>query len=98
MHLSLHSAVQYRLPERLRLHIAQSVTLKASTHVQGTVGLDHTPCSCSRLRFLIDCTLPSRTTHAHKADVFEVSIFFPHTLYIPASPFFSPLPYQGRAL
>jgi ribonuclease-3 len=30
-------AVQYRLPERLRLHIAQSVTLKASTHVQADV-------------------------------------------------------------
>ncbi|KAI0307051.1 ribonuclease III domain-containing protein [Multifurca ochricompacta] len=27
-------AVQYKLLERLRLHIAQSVTLKASTHVQ----------------------------------------------------------------
>ena len=38
----LPSAVQYRLPEHLRLHIAQSVTLKASTHVQGTGGRDRT--------------------------------------------------------
>ena len=38
---TLPSAVQYRLPEHLRLHIAQSVTLKASTHVQGTGGRDH---------------------------------------------------------
>jgi hypothetical protein len=30
------SAVQYKLPDRLRLQRAQSVTLKASTHVQGT--------------------------------------------------------------
>jgi len=30
-------AVQYRLPDHLRLHIAQSVTLKASTHVQADV-------------------------------------------------------------
>ncbi|KAF8272112.1 hypothetical protein EI94DRAFT_418210 [Lactarius quietus] len=30
-------AVQYRLPDHLRLHIAQSVTLKASTHVQGLI-------------------------------------------------------------
>jgi hypothetical protein len=30
------SAVQYKLPERLRLQLAQSVTLKASAHVQGT--------------------------------------------------------------
>ncbi|KAI9513275.1 ribonuclease III domain-containing protein [Russula earlei] len=30
-------AVQYKLPERLRLHRAQSVTLKASTHVQADV-------------------------------------------------------------
>lgn len=30
-------AVKYRLPEHLRLHIAQSVTLKASTHVQADV-------------------------------------------------------------
>ncbi|KAI9453113.1 ribonuclease III domain-containing protein [Russula earlei] len=29
-------AVQYKLPERLRVHRAHSVTLKASTHVQGT--------------------------------------------------------------
>ena len=34
--MRLASAVQYKLPERLRLHRAQSVTLKASTHVQGT--------------------------------------------------------------
>jgi hypothetical protein len=32
------SAVQYKLPDRLRLQRAQSVTLKASTHVQGTSG------------------------------------------------------------
>ncbi|KAI0268136.1 hypothetical protein BC834DRAFT_968356 [Gloeopeniophorella convolvens] len=31
------SAVQYKLPEHLRLHIAQSVTLKASVHVQADV-------------------------------------------------------------
>jgi hypothetical protein len=32
----LASAVQYKLPDCLRLHRAQSVTLKASNHVQGT--------------------------------------------------------------
>ena len=37
------SAVQYKLPDRLRLQRAQSVTLKASTHVQGT--LRETPSS-----------------------------------------------------
>ncbi len=39
------SAVQYKLPDRLRLQRAQSVTLKASPHVQGTLrmGWGETP-------------------------------------------------------
>ena len=30
------SSVQYRLPERLRMHPAQAITLQASTNIQGT--------------------------------------------------------------
>jgi len=39
----LFSAVQYKLPDHLRLQRAQSVTLKASTHVQGTSGETPSP-------------------------------------------------------
>ena len=31
-----NSSLQYRLPERLRMHPAQAITLQASANIQGT--------------------------------------------------------------
>ena len=34
--MTFDSSLQYRLPERLRMHPAQAITLQASANIQGT--------------------------------------------------------------
>lgn len=53
-------SVQYSLPERLRMHPAQAITLRASTNIQGLCVYAVTK------KFLLTCPLRA-------ADLFEVS-------------------------
>lgn len=55
----LSSSVQYALPDRLRMHPAQAITLRASTNIQGM-------CRCHPLEEITYCYLT--------ADLFEVNL------------------------
>jgi hypothetical protein len=67
------SAVQYKLPDRLRLQRAQSVTLKASPHVQGTLrmGCGETPSHLTNFIHILPITpynhtrYPNPSIHLH---------------------------------